>query len=176
MAPPLLNNPANRRKHGRRFAGRLVPDMTPMVGLGFLLVTFFIMAGEFTKTSVMQLSMPMRPIPNDDVSEPMSYKGVVTLILGKNHQVHYYFGENSAYDERPVLYTTNFGPAGLRQVLLKQQKLHPFYNVVLINITADAKYKDMVDVLDEMNITNQRKYALVDIAPEDIELLRLNTL
>ncbi|MGY2134133.1 ExbD/TolR family protein [Hymenobacter sp. HD11105] len=165
----------NRRKGIRVSASRLAPDMTSMVGLGFLLVTFFIMAGNFTKPMVMAMTMPVRPTCTYDSFNPMSYRKVVTLILGKDHQIYYYFGENSAYNERPALHNTNFSPTGLRQILLNQQRQNSF-DVVLIKMTADAKYKDMVDALDEMNITNQRKYAMVNIYPEDMELLKMNAL
>lgn len=164
----------NRRKGSRASTTRLAPDMTSMVGLGFLLVTFFLLAGSFTKSSVMQLTMPMKPTEN--------YTGiicgtgsVVTLLLGKNHQVHYYYGPHNGYEEQPELHTTTFEQTGLRQVLLRQQQQNP-RTVVFIKPTADAKYKDMVDALDEMSITNTRKYALVDIETPDIALLQKHAL
>ena len=146
-----------------------------MVGLGFLLVTFFLLAGNFTKAAVMAVTMPVRPT-NDYIScGGIRASAVTTLLLGKNHQVHYYHGLNDGYEKQPELCTTTFDQAGLRQVLLELQQSER-YGVVLIKPTADAKYKDMVDVLDEMTITNTRKYALVDIAPQDKELLMLNAL
>ncbi len=98
----------------------------------------------------------------------------MTLLLGKNHQVYYYFGLN-ADDYLPEVHTTNLGPAGLRQVLLRLQRDNP-RTIVLIKTTSDAKYKDMVDVLDEMEITNHKRYALVDMYPTDIDLLKLKAI
>jgi biopolymer transport protein ExbD len=167
----------NRRKGSRASVSRLIPDMTSMVGLGFLLVTFFVMAGNFVKSSAMAITMPVKPKDGymDNLCGGIRASAVTTLLLGKNHQVHYYHGLNDGYEKQPELCTTTFDQAGLRQVLLELQQSEP-YAVVLIKPTADAKYKDMVDVLDEMAITNTRKYALVDIAPEDKNLLRLNAL
>jgi hypothetical protein len=42
---------------------------------------------------------------------------------------------------------------------------------VLIKSGPKAKYSDMVDILDEMNITNQTKYALTDLTAADHRLL-----
>lgn len=164
----------NRRKGSRTSASRLAPDMTSMVGLGFLLVTFFIMAGEFMKSSVMQLTMPMRPSYEENTGIICRTGNVVTLLLGKNHQVHYFLGLTSS-DIQPELYTTNFGSVGLRQLLLKIRQQNP-ETIVLIKTSADAKYKDMVDVLDEMSITGTRKYALVDIEVPDVALLQQHNL
>jgi biopolymer transport protein ExbD len=73
------------------------------------------------------------------------------------------------------LRTTTFSAEGLRQVLLQRQSQQPA-PFVLIKAGPDAKYRDLVDVLDEMNITDQGKYALVDFTPADQELLKRNAL
>ena len=97
----------------------------------------------------------------------------MTILLGKGHQVYYYFGLNAPADPSvpvPTLHTTNFGPQGIRQALLArgQQKPEP---MVLIKTGPRAKYSDMVDILDEMNITGQKKYALTDLTAADRQLL-----
>ncbi|MBC6606895.1 biopolymer transporter ExbD [Hymenobacter sp. BT188] len=170
MADTTINGPIKRC---RRFTSKLIPDMTPMVGLGFMLVTFFIMAADFAKPTLIELAMPVRPKPTDEYSFAC-HGSVVTVIIGRNHQIHYFFGLNS-FDFTPEVHTTNLGSEGLRQVLLNLQK-ESSCPVVLIKTTPDAKYKDMVDVLDEMKISNQKKYALVDLDAIDIELLKLKAL
>jgi biopolymer transport protein ExbD len=98
----------------------------------------------------------------------------MTLILGKDSQVHYFFGLNST--ENPAkLYTTTLSSEGLRQVLLERQRQLPA-PTVLIKASQDAKYRDLVDALDEMTITDQQKYALVDLTAADRELLTKNSL
>jgi biopolymer transport protein ExbD len=146
----------------RSFRRILHPDMTPMVGLGFLLVTFFLLAADFTKTTVLQLSMPVK-LEVDDVFEGTlcNLSDVITVILGKNGKVHYYEGLFAA-DIKPFLNTTDLSATGLRQVLLKQ-KAKSRRLLVLIKPSDEAKYRDIVDALDEMDITDQYRYALVDI-------------
>jgi biopolymer transport protein ExbD len=144
-------------------------DMTPMVDLAFLLLTFFMLTTTFNKPTVMQLHMPVK-----GKETPLQQSRVMTLILDKRSQVHYFFGLNSETDPtvaKTQLHTTDFGANGLRQALLQRQQQDPA-TVVLIKTTADAKYRDMVDALDEMNITNQQKYALVDLSPADRTLLQ----
>lgn len=145
-------------------------DMTPMVDLAFLLLTFFMLTTTFAKPYVMQLTMP---VPDDEHPMAVPASKSLTVILGKNHRVHYYFGLNQPADKTVAaarLETTDFGPQGIRQVLLARQQRGPV--VVLIKPGADSQYKDMVDILDEMSITNQRQYALTKLSTADLTLLK----
>ncbi|MBG8556220.1 ExbD/TolR family protein [Hymenobacter guriensis] len=160
--------PRAGKPRAKKHAFRL--DMTPMVDLAFLLLTFFMLTTTFNKPTVMQLTMPVKGPVSTDVSD----KNALTLILGKNSQVHYFFGLNRA-DTTPELQTTSFGADGLRQVLFKQRQRNR-NTVVLIKTTPDSKYQNMVDALDEMNITEQQKYAMVDISQADKDLLARNGL
>jgi hypothetical protein len=73
----------------------------------------------------------------------------------------------------PQLFTTDFSSQGIRQALLTLQEGEaPYQFVVLIKLTQEAHYGDMVDILDEMNITNQKRYALVKITIPDTKLLQ----
>jgi len=162
---------AGPAKAGKRRAKKMSTriDMTPMVDLAFLLLTFFMLTTTFAKPNAMDLQMPVR-----DESTPVAMKKAMTIILGKGHKVHYFFGLNAPADKTvaaPELKTTTFSADGIRQAVLARQRQQPGL-VVLIKPGADSKYKDMVDILDEMNITNQKKYALVKITPDDLNLLK----
>ncbi|TGD81755.1 hypothetical protein [Hymenobacter wooponensis] len=63
---------------------------------------------------------------------------------------------------------TNFSSTGLRQVLLALSDR----TIVQIKPSNEAKYQDMVDVLDEMNITDRKKYAMVDISAAEYDLIK----
>ncbi|MDB5268718.1 MAG: biopolymer transporter ExbD [Hymenobacter sp.] len=167
---------AGAAKPGKRRAKKMSTriDMTPMVDLAFLLLTFFMLTTTFAKPFAMDLQMPVKSI----TQTPVAMSKAMTIILGKNHRVHYFFGLNAPQDKTaavPELKTTSFAPDGLRPALLARMRQQPGL-VVLIKPSADSKYQDMIDVLDEMNITNQQKYALVKITQDDLTLLKTATL
>lgn len=147
-------------------------DMTPMVDLAFLLLTFFMLTTTFAKPRVMQLTMP---VPDKHVTKVAS-RDAMTIVLGKNHRVHYYFGLYAPADPSvavPTLHTADFGPQGIRQALLTFRRQEP-KGTVLIKSDSHAVYRDMVDILDEMNITDQSRYALTDLSAADHQLLEVN--
>ncbi|MDF7814317.1 biopolymer transporter ExbD [Hymenobacter sp. YC55] len=170
MAEIQSSAPAGRGTKPRRKKMSTRIDMTPMVDLAFLLLTFFILTASFNKPTVMELAMPDKKGPSSDISASRA----LTLILGKNGQVHYFFGLNTKA-EPATLHTTTFSSEGLRRVLLERQRQLPA-PTVLIKAGQDAKYRDLVDVLDEMTITDQQKYALVDLSADDKKLLEKNSL
>ena len=163
---PSTSAAQDGKPRARKVGFRL--DMTPMVDLAFLLLTFFMLTTTFSKPTVMELNMPQA----SNLETPVKASKALTLILGKHNQVHYYFGVNDA-NSRPALHTTTFASEGLRQVLLSR---HQPGSVVLIKSSDEASYQNLVDALDEMSITNQRKYALVDLNRTDRELLQRNGL
>ena len=144
-------------------------DMTPMVDLAFLLLTFFMLTTTFAKPTVMDLTMPVK---EDNKEEQMALKAseAFTVLLGKANKVYYYEGLLTA-EEKPELKVTNFGPEGIRKVILSRMQQQP-KTVILIKPSEEAVYKNMVDILDEMTITNQKKYALVDISTLDEDLIK----
>ena len=159
---------AGKKPRARKHSFRL--DMTPMVDLAFLLLTFFMLTTTFAKSRVMQLTMPVKdPNHTTDIRPAQA----MTIMLGKAHHVYYYFGLARPEDPSvpvPTLHSTDFGPKGIRQALLARGRQQPA-PVVLIKANATANYQDMVDILDEMNITNQKKYALTDLTAADRQLL-----
>jgi biopolymer transport protein ExbD len=162
---------AGPNKAGKRRVRKLSTrvDMTPMVDLAFLLLTFFMLTTTFAKPYNLELKMPVA----SKIETAVDRKKALTIILGKGHRVHYFFGLNAPRDasvSKAELHTTTFAASGIRQVLLSRQRQGGI--TVLIKPGDDSKYQDMVDILDEMTITNQGKYALVPITPDDLTLLK----
>ncbi|MEI9920963.1 MAG: biopolymer transporter ExbD [Bacteroidota bacterium] len=140
-------------------------DMTPMVDLAFLLLTFFMLTTTFNKPQTMEIIMPEKPKEEED--QPLvNEKKVVTLLLSKDDKIYYYVGITD-----PTVEVTDFSKDGIRKTLLD-------YNAaikdmtVLIKPADNARYKNVVDILDEMNITNIKRYAIVDITPVDNNLIK----
>ena len=163
------------KKRAKKMSTKI--DMTPMVDLAFLLLTFFMLTTTFAKPNVMQLTMPVKK--TDDVEDTkIKASQAMTIILGKDNKAYYYFGLNTPLDKtvaKPELKVTNFSANGIRQVLLDRQRRQP-EPIILIKPTDDSKYRNMVDILDEMNITNQKKYALVKVPKDDLDLIKESAL
>ena len=163
-------------KHGKKVKGKKLStrvDMTPMVDLGFLLITFFMLATTMSKPTSMSLAVPDK---NDDKTqeqtEPIRASKVLTLFLGADDNVYYLDGVASDDDNAvAALKSVGYG-YDLRTVIFNSQKRINSQNekdekgndpfIVVIKPTEVATYKNIVDVLDEMAITKSKRYALVD--------------
>ena len=95
-------------------------DMTPMVDLAFLLLTFFVLTSTFSKPKVMSLVYPAKPKPNE-VIPPAKVNNGITFLISED-KIYYYQGQfytPGNPDGKPAteLKETNFGPTGLRKLL-----------------------------------------------------------
>ena len=140
-------------------------DMTPMVDLGFLLITFFMLATTFSKPKTMEVNMPDKPKEDTKLPE-LKESNAFTVLLGENDKVYYYSGI-----KEPEVKVTNFdGNTGIRKILLEKRKNPDI--VVIIKFGEKSKYRNIVDILDEMAITNMKRYAIVDFKPDDAALMK----
>lgn len=140
-----------------------------MVDLAFLLLTFFILTASFNKPNVMQLTMPVKEKNPEEQSE-LKASDAFTIVMSENDKLYYYEGLLAA-DVKPELKVSDYSADGIRKVLLERQRRNP-KTVVLIKPSDKSNYKNMVDILDEMNITNQSKYAMVDVSKDDEDLIK----
>lgn len=137
-------------------------DMTPMVDLGFLLLTFFMLASSFNTPQVMEINMPKKP--KADQEQPLvNEKKVLNLALGANDEIYYYSGITD-----PDIKTTDYSKTGVRE-LLQDKRAEISGLVVLIKPMETSRYKNIVDLFDEMNITDIKTYAMVDISKYELK-------
>ncbi|MBO0949947.1 ExbD/TolR family protein [Fibrella forsythiae] len=142
-------------------------DMTPMVDLGFLLITFFILATTLSKPSSMTLNVPDKT--QKEETEPLKASNVMTVFLGKDNKAYYIMGK--AASEDPEVKTVSMG-YDLRKAIQESAKLAPADKfVVVLKPTKESTYKNMVDILDEMAIIKIKRYALVDVLTDDEKAL-----
>lgn len=148
-------------------------DLTPMVDLGFLLITFFMLTTTLSKPQTMEINMPAKP-ENEDERPPIKESKVLNLMLTANDKVYYYQG-----NDYETIDSTDFSAKGVRDVILRKQSEVATQHgdkdetIVLIKAAEDAKYKNLVDILDEMSITGTKIYALIDLVPQEKDLLLL---
>jgi biopolymer transport protein ExbD len=149
-------------------------DMTPMVDLGFLLVTFFVFTTQISQPSVTNLYMP-----HDGVSTKIADSKSLTFLLGNDNHVYYYFGNiKDAVKSNKVFQTTydEFKGMGniirLKQNELEQRKIDRKELIVLIKPDQKTSYKNMMYAIDEMLINEVTRYALLDISNEEETFLK----
>lgn len=141
-------------------------DMTPMVDLAFLLLTFFMLTTTFNKPQTMEINMPV-PVDEDE-QIALKASNALTIILGKGDDVYYYYGLAA---DNPTVEKTDFSANGIRKVLVSPRVKSNEKMTVMIKPMKESRYKNVVDILDEIKITDTRKYALVEFADADTELL-----
>jgi biopolymer transport protein ExbD len=152
-------------------------DLTAMVDLAFLLITFFMLTTSLSKPQSMDLGLPDKdedPSKNKDIK--VDENRTLTVLLGDNDQMVYYMGmlNNPVVKPSPISYGKN----GIRQELVKQKQSVIQYTgtkdkglIVIIKPSKKSNYRNLVDILDEMAIVDVPTYAIVDILPEEVKLL-----
>jgi len=149
-------------KKGKKLSTRV--DLTPMVDLGFLLITFFIFTTTVSQPTAMKLFLP-KDVDKPEEQNKVKASAVLTIMLGKNDQIYYYEG-----DDATKLQGTDFKK--VRDIILdKKKRTDPKDFVVVLKPTQDATYKNTVNILDEMTIDEVHRYAMVDISPGEYGLI-----
>ncbi|MBA2500182.1 MAG: biopolymer transporter ExbD [Chitinophagaceae bacterium] len=145
-------------------------DMTPMVDLGFLLITFFIFTSTMSTPTTLDLFMP-KDTEKDEELNKAKESGALTILLAKDNNVYYYEGQLSVDDAGNNFKSTNF--KGIRQVIIDKRRTTPEEDlVIVIKPNEEATYKNTVDILDEMTINQIKRFALVDILEVENELIK----
>ncbi len=193
------------KKRAKKQSTRI--DMTPMVDLAFLLLTFFVLTATFSKPKSMELTFPAPPPPDQKIEE---VKKGITFLLSKDNRIFYYEGQFRAVpdDKGPatVLSELSFDQSSLHKYLLDKNKpmqdkiralekrheakqlADTTYKRMVREVKADkesytyliktddqATYKNVIDVIDELNINVVGKYVMVDIMKSEFDLVKAKT-
>ncbi len=134
-------------------------DMTPMVDLAFLLLTFFILTSTFNKSKTMEVTMPDK-VTKEEEQTKINENDILNLVLAENDKIYYWTGLT------PPAEVTNYSKDGVRKILLQRIRENPKL-MVLIKPKDEARYNNMVDILDEMDITQMKRYAIVEFTNDD---------
>lgn len=144
-------------------------DLTPMVDLGFLLITFFIFTTTISQPTAMKLFLP-KDTDKPEEQNKAKESGALTLLLGKNNNVYYYEGQLAEQG-------ANFQSSTMkkvRDIIINKKRSTPKDDlVIVIKPSEESTYKDVVDILDEMTINDITRYALVDISDVEGQLVKI---
>ncbi|MFN8258623.1 MAG: biopolymer transporter ExbD [Bacteroidales bacterium] len=213
MAEIIANEGGGKKGHGKRRAKKHSThiDMTPMVDLMSLLITFFMLTTAFSKPKIMEIVLPDKTDNIDTSKGPeIEAKRTLNLLLSGDDRVYYYIGKPPMNDkdvesQKASVFKSDYGKDGLRKVILKmnlmlyervdsvtqnvisgkskisqdsllaiikqfkkQDKKGP---IVMIKADKKAKYKNIVDVIDEMAICNVARYAIVDLNEYELKMI-----
>jgi len=146
-------------------------DLTPMVDLGFLLLTFFVFTTALSEPRAMNLVMPKDvDSPTDEVCESC----VLTVLLDKDNRIKYYEG---AAENNPPVKETGFSPEEIRTVLMQKkasvEKIRGNGDqfILIIKPSAASNFKNFVDITDEVTICQIKKYYVDEMKEADKKML-----
>lgn len=167
QAPALI--PGRPGKNKKRRGILPVIDMTPMVDLGFLLIAFFVVTTELTRPTTLDLA-----VPKDGSPTPVAESVSLTIVVDDQDKIYYYEGDVEDAMSSNQIHATDYSPSGLRSIITqKQNRLDSEGKaredlMVIIRPAEGASYKNVVDILDEMTITQVKKYTLAKPGVQDI--------
>ncbi|MDP9047654.1 MAG: biopolymer transporter ExbD [Bacteroidota bacterium] len=152
-------------------------DLTAMVDLAFLLITFFMYTTTLQKPKAMDLVMPDNSVKTSNLAIAASRS--MTILLGSHNKVEWYMGEPGK--SAPTV--DGFGKDGIRKALIENGKkvaeTHAApdnFMEVVIKPSDKSTYETLVATLDEMSITNVKSYAIVKITPMEVADLKKNNI
>jgi hypothetical protein len=181
--------------------GHVHLDMTPMVDLAFLLLTFFILATSLNKPKALEIIYP-KEVDKKEETTKLQDELATTLLIGEDDEdIYYYFGKFKP--DTTALLPTDFSKDGFRKILLERNKdinervkllktahgnkeisdstykkeysrlvndsLAPF---VIVKTIEESKWRNVVNAVDELNITNVKKRAIIDMAESEAIAVR----
>ncbi|HWR94462.1 MAG TPA: biopolymer transporter ExbD [Flavobacterium sp.] len=158
-------------------------DLTAMVDLAFLLITFFMLTTTLSKPQSMNLGLPDKDEPNTKTNDiKVDENRTMTILLGDNDKLLRYNGLLATPVAGGAPKDFIYGKEGIRKELLKVKKDVLAYStakgkpkngmIVIIKPSKKSTYRNLVDILDEMAIVDVPTYAIVnEFTPEETKLL-----
>lgn len=153
----------------RRKIHSLKMDMTPLVDLGFLLITFFIFTTALSQPSILHLVMPTK-----GSTSPVAQSHALTILLDKEKAYAYEGLWEEAVLQNRMVETRYDLQKGIGHLIRQKQKNMAQQDdlVVLIKPLTSTTYERVLTALDEMQINQVKKYAILDASAEEISFVQ----
>ncbi len=159
MAEVDVQQSRGKAKHGKKHKKRRVGvriDMTPMVDVAFLLLTFFMLTTQFSKPQTMEINLP----PND-ASVEVAESNLLTLRVAEDGTIYWNIG-----NDKP----TKIAMVDLSKTLVEKNRANPKL-ITLIKVDRKGKYGEMVDIMDELNLADITRFSLAPMLDADKKLI-----
>lgn len=143
-----------KHKKKRRLGVRI--DMTPMVDVAFLLLTFFMLTTTYSRPQAMEINIP----PNDTHVE-VAASNLMTVRIVADGSIYWNIGT----DVPKKVEWKDF-----RDLIIQDNKANTRL-ITLIKVDRKAKYQNMIDVIDELNVDNVTRFSLAPMTDDDQKVL-----
>jgi biopolymer transport protein ExbD len=155
VAESKSHSKGKKHKKGRRMGVRI--DMTPLVDVAFLLLTFFMFTTSMSRPQTMEINLP----PDKDVKVEVAESNLMTLRVNDKGDVFWSMGIESPkrIDQKELR-------GFLRDKLASNPKL-----IVVLKIDRAGKYNQMVNLIDEINLSNITRFSLAPMLDADKALI-----
>jgi biopolymer transport protein ExbD len=140
-----------KRKPKKRVAIRI--DMTPLVDVAFLLLTFFMLTTVFSKPQTLEINLP----PDPKVQIKMDENNLLTIRCDDQQNLYWNIGFEVPH---------KFQFSELRKFLEQKAVENPKF-VVRIMIDRKSKYHVMIDLIDELTLAHLTRYSLAPMTDID---------
>ncbi len=186
MAEMTTSDSGSHKKGGKKVRSKKMStrvDLTAMVDLGFLLITFFMLATTMNKPKTMEVNKPAKEEDKDKkVEPPIKMSKTATLMLGARNKCYAYVSPDEIDASTEItLDSLDYSPTGLRKFIQRRQKeVQEQWGdkdqlFVMIKPLPGSNVKNIVDVLDEMTINDVKRYAILEPNDPIDSLIALRT-
>ena len=151
-----------KQTKGKRFVKKSTRvDLTPMVDLGFLLITFFVFTTTMSTTKAMAT-------PNEDakITDDICESCVITVLPAGNNKLYYYEGS----EKNAVYKSTTYGADGLRTLLVNKKRMVAELQrdtILIIKPGVASTFKNLINIIDESSICLYKRYYLDKTSSSD---------
>jgi len=152
IAPRAEKRKGKKRRRMRRVGIRI--DMTPMVDIAFLLLTFFMLTSVFRRPQTMEINLPP-----SDVQVEVAESNLLTLRVMEDGSVYWNIGTDPPQ---------KVGFNDLRKLLMERNQANPKL-ITLVKVDRKSKYHSMVDIMDELQLANVNRFSLAPMREADIK-------
>jgi biopolymer transport protein ExbD len=155
VAAPRESKKGKKRKKGRRLGIRI--DMTPLVDVAFLLLTFFMFTTSMSRPQTMEINLP----PDKEVKVEIAESNLLTLRVNQKGDVYWNVGIESP---------KKLDPATLRAFLREKSQGNPKLTT-LLKVDREGRYSMLVNMIDELNLAQIQRFSIAPLLDADRALL-----
>jgi len=144
-----------KKKKARRLGIRI--DMTPLVDVALLLLTFFMYTTSMSRPQTMEINLP----PDKDVKVEIAESNLLTLRINEKGEIFWNSGIESP---------KRLDPAEQLKFLREKSQGNPKLTT-LVKVDREGRYEMLVNIIDELNLAGIQRFSIAPLLDADKALL-----